>query len=279
MGTDDWLKFSALLRKLEIDAQDRGETGLAIFLSKPFQRLLKYPLLFQNLLFHTNPSTFGHESTLQMIAEVENIVRSIEDEKIQKEERDKTRDILARIEGLDRVKRLAGPKPSRVLVEERIRESGDDASKVSPPPLAGTTRAVGAFKRLSGVLQGGGGDFGGKKDIWLVIFNDVVLRCQRTGITSLPLGAACSSKAISLFGPQGGPKFNTTGRRNQSARLRNLYKFIRASDSSSEWRSSSDRIVVRLRIGLLATSVNLVKEWCQWKSKLCHSVVRKKLLS
>ena len=262
----DWLKFSAILRLLEMDAQDRGETGLAISLSKPFQRLLKYPLMFQNLLFYTNPLTSEYEDILQIVAEVENIVCSIQDLNIQKEERDKTRDILARIEGLDRVKRLAGPKPSRVLVEERIRESSDDASKALPPPLAGTTRAVRGktFKRLSDVLQEGGGDSGGKKDIWLVIFNDVVLRCQRTGTTSLPLGAACSSKAISLSGPQGGRKFNTIGRWNPSGRLRNLYKFIRASDSSSEWRSSSDGAVVRLRIGLFATSVNLVKVLKEW---------------
>lgn len=77
---------------------------MAISLSKPFQRLLKYPLLFQNLLFHTDPSTFEYESTLEMVAEVEKIVRSIEDEKIQKEERDKTRDVLARIEGLEKIK-------------------------------------------------------------------------------------------------------------------------------------------------------------------------------
>ena len=39
-----------------------------------------------------------------MVAEVEKIVRSIEDEKIQKEERDQTRDVFARIEGLEKVK-------------------------------------------------------------------------------------------------------------------------------------------------------------------------------
>lgn len=89
---------------MEDNAAEKGETGLAISLSKPFQRLLKYPLLFQNLLFHTDPSTFEYESTLEMVAEVEKIVRSIEDEKIQQEERDKTRDVLARIEGLDKVK-------------------------------------------------------------------------------------------------------------------------------------------------------------------------------
>ncbi|KAH9966729.1 hypothetical protein BC827DRAFT_693372 [Russula dissimulans] len=229
---DEWLKVCAFLRRLEIDAQDRGETGLAISLSKPFQRLLKYPLLFQNLLFHTDPSTFEYESTLQMVAEVENIVRSIEDEKIQKEERDKTRDILARIEGLDKVKQLAAPKPSRVLVEERMltpRETSD-ASKPSTPPQTGTVKAVKgktSLKRLSDVLQSGGGGVGGKKDMWLVVFNDVVLRCQRTGTTSLPLGSAHASRAISLPEPQGKSKYATTGRRNSSARPRNLYKFIK----------------------------------------------------
>lgn len=39
-----------------------------------------------------------------MVAEVEKIVRSIEDEKIQQEERDRTRDVLARIEGLEKSK-------------------------------------------------------------------------------------------------------------------------------------------------------------------------------
>jgi hypothetical protein len=230
---DEWLKVGAFLRKLESDAQDRGETGLAISLSKPFQRLLKYPLLFQNLLFHTDPSTFEYESTLHMVAEVENIVRSIEDEKIQKEERDKTRDILARIEGLDKVKQLAAPKPSRVLVEERMLAPRDlsDASKPSSPPPVGTTKAVrgkSSFKRLSDVLQNSGSGVGGKKDMWLVVFNDVVLRCQRTGTTSLPLGSAHASRANSLPELQGKSKYATTGRRNSTARPRNLYKFIKA---------------------------------------------------
>src|SRR5882762_5617118 len=83
---DEWIKVCSFIQRLEADASEKGETGLAISLSKPFQRLLKYPLLFQNLLFHTDPSTYEYESTLQMVAEVENIVRSIEDEKIQKKE-------------------------------------------------------------------------------------------------------------------------------------------------------------------------------------------------
>ncbi|KAJ7172536.1 hypothetical protein C8R46DRAFT_894930 [Mycena filopes] len=228
----EWQKVCKFLQKLEENASEKGETGLAITLSKPFQRLLKYPLLFQNLLFHTDPSTFEYESTLQMVAEVETIVRSIEDEKIQKEERDKTRDVFARIEGLDKVRQLALPKPSRVLIEERQctpGASGLSPSKPSsPPPVMGNkgVRGKSSFKRLSDVLHTGSG-IGGKKDLWFVVFNDVVLQCQRTGTTSLPLVAATYSRTNSLPELQGRSKYATTGRRNSHTKPRNLYKFLK----------------------------------------------------
>ncbi|KAL0947002.1 hypothetical protein HGRIS_013147 [Hohenbuehelia grisea] len=232
----EWQRVCRFLKKLEGDAADKGETGLAITLSKPFQRLLKYPLLFQNLLFHTDPSTFEYESTLQMVAEVETIVRSIEDEKIQKEERDKTRDVFARIEGLDKVRQLALPKPSRVLLDEKACFPGSSAltspSKVngSPPPASGGTRGVrgkSSFKRLSDVLGTSGNGVGGKKDLWLVVFNDVVLQCQRTGTTCLPLVSSTTSRTNSLPELQGKAKYATTGRRNAHTKPRNLYKFIK----------------------------------------------------
>ncbi|KAF4614817.1 hypothetical protein D9613_002957 [Agrocybe pediades] len=229
----EWQKVCKFLQKLEESAADKGETGLAITLSKPFQRLLKYPLLFQNLLFHTDPSTFEYESTLQMVAEVENIVRSIEDEKIQKEERDKTRDVFARIEGLDKVRQLALPKPSRVLLEERSCNLGLSAlnaspKSTSPPPVNSNgknVRGKSSFKRLSDVLTSNG--VGGKKDLWFVVFNDVVLQCQRTGTTSLPLVSSTTSRVNSLPELQGKAKYATTGRRNSSTKPRNLYKFIK----------------------------------------------------
>lgn len=230
----EWLKVCKSLQRLEELAADKGETGLAITLSKPFQRLLKYPLLFQNLLFHTDPSTFEYESTLQMVAEVETIVRSIEDEKIQKEDRDKTRDVFARIEGLDKVKQLAIPKPSRLLLEERqilgsVHGSGSPKGPgSSPPPVVNAKGVKGktSFRRLSDVLGTGSG-LGGKKDLWLVVFNDVVLRCQRTGTTSLPLVSGTNSRTNSLPEMQGKSKYSSTGRRNSHTRPRNLYKFIK----------------------------------------------------
>lgn len=234
------MKVCQYLQKLEITASEKGETGLAISLSKPFQRLLKYPLLFQNLLYHTDPSTFEYESTLQMVAEVETIVRSIEDEKIQKEERDKTRDVFARIEGLDKVKQLMVPKPSRVLVEERpltgvnpLTADTTSTRTTSTPPISSqnpkNVKGKTSFKRLSDVLQSNSNGVGGKKDLWLVVFNDVVLRCQRTGTTSLPLVAVSNSRTNSLPELQGKAKYATTGRRGTHTKPRNMYKFLKVS--------------------------------------------------
>ncbi|KDQ33219.1 hypothetical protein PLEOSDRAFT_1091376 [Pleurotus ostreatus PC15] len=231
----EWQRVCKALQKVEESAADKGETGLAITISKPFQRLLKYPLLFQNLLFHTDPSTYEYESTLQMVAEVETIVRSIEDEKIQKEERDKTRDVFARIEGLEKVKQLAMPKPSRVLIEERQcfpppPQPGQVGKLSSPPPSsAKNVRGKSSFKRLSDVLSNNSNGIGGKKDLWLVVFNDVVLQCQRTGTTSVPLvSGSSSSRTTSMPELQGNKtKYATTGRRNAQLKARNLYKFLK----------------------------------------------------
>ncbi|KIO32564.1 hypothetical protein M407DRAFT_105489 [Tulasnella calospora MUT 4182] len=244
-GAADWAKVCRLFKRLEEIASDKGETGLAISLSKPFQRLLKYPLMFQNLLFHTDPSTFEYEATLEMVGEVERIVRSIEDEKIQKEERDKTRDIFARIEGLEKVKLLAVPKPSRMLIEEKqiigvepsIPEAGGKGlmtmSQISASSASGkNVRTKSSFKRLSDVLgqTGGKNGVGGKNDLWLVRFNDVVLRCQRTGTTSLPLATGPSSGSRTSSMPDlgaGKAKYATTGRRASQLKPRNLYKFLK----------------------------------------------------
>ena len=267
---DQFLKIGAYLQRLEENAAERGETGLAISLSKPFQRLLKYPLMFQNLLYHTDPSTFEYESTLQMVAEVETIVRSIEDEKIQKEERDKTRDVLGRIDGLDKVKQLAVPKPSRVLVEERmVIQTGPSGSGASSPGVnGGKVRGKASFKRLSDVLQPGFSGVGGKKDLWLVVFNDVVLRCQRTGTTSLPIGGASYGRTNSMPEMQGKAKFGTTGRRNIQAKPRNLYKFLKVRFPIYTMLSASIDELYRSRPGTLATSSNHVRALLQWMSAL-----------
>jgi len=60
-----------------------------------------------------------------------------------------------------------------------------------------------------------------------VVFNDVVLRCQRTGTTSLPLVASTNSRTTSLPELQGKAKYATTGRRAAHTKPRNMYKFLK----------------------------------------------------
>jgi len=91
---------------------------------------------------------------------------------------------------------------------------------------AKNVRGKSSFKRLSDVLSSNNG-VGGKKDLWFVVFNDVVLQCQRTGTTSLPLVASTNSRVNSLPELQGKAKYATTGRKNVSTKPRNLYKFIK----------------------------------------------------
>ncbi|KAK0562152.1 hypothetical protein OC861_005473, partial [Tilletia horrida] len=323
---------------LEAIASERGEPGLALFISKPFQRLLKYPLLFQNLLFHTDPSTYEFESTVAMVVEVERIVRSIEDEKVSAEERDRTRDAFARIDGItDRA--VLKPRPDRTLIEEKpmydegpkraLSESRTEKigqteavmSELTSGPGGGprtsmknSTAASGvnggggqqesansslramlkskrSFRRLSDFLNtpgggtsndkaggssggnnggGGGGGGGGsglgtgntqtkapnlgsKRDLWIVRFSDVELRCQRTGTTTLPMvssaalqpeGSAPSN--MPTEGEEGVPDFASRSQyskerlralRNQTlrAKTRNLYKFV----GVQSWKSTA----------------------------------------
>lgn len=191
---DHLSKFGAYLRQLEQTAAEKGHVGLAIALSIPFQRLLIYPAMFQKLLFYTDPSSFEYERTLQMVVEVEAMVRSIKDEKVLKEESDKMRDVLRRIDGLEKVKPLSVPKPSRILMEEHL---------VTP----------------TGPSSSG---IGGRNDLWLIVFNDAVLRCRRTGITFLPIGDSMSEI-------QGKSRFAIASQKNSHAKPRNLYKFIKVA--------------------------------------------------
>ena len=171
------------IRRLEWNAAENGETGLVFSLSQPFQRLFQYRLIFQNLLFSTPFRSPEYENVLKVISEAEMTVGSIKDERIQEVERDMTRDVLARIKGLHTVKQLAVPKPSRVLIEERADERGW---------------------------------------VWFVVFNDVVLKCEWTGTTSLPGWGTYYSKVNSTpetATPADAIRVNPRGPRN-------LYKFI-----------------------------------------------------
>ncbi|KAJ3858455.1 hypothetical protein EV359DRAFT_52179 [Lentinula novae-zelandiae] len=231
-----------LLRTLDLLASNLGHTSLAISLSKPFQRLLKYPLLFQNLLYHTDPSTVEYESTLQMVAEIEVMVRGIEDEKVEWEDREKTRDVLGRIEwgegntgGGSAGKEWVGrPKPGRVLLHETVyvpTAPPPPSSSLSPIPIQ-IKKSKSSFRRLSDALSPKAFS---KKDLWVVHFNDVVLLCQRTGLTTVPIWSSTSNNTRSQTKEKGWdwkgkdpPGGGAQGKRQlRTVTPRNLYRFIK----------------------------------------------------
>ena len=289
---------------LEACAAEQGFAGLSIFVSMPFQRLLKYPLLFQNLLFHTDPSTHEFENTVAMVVEVERLVRSIEDEKVNAEERDKTRDVFARIDGItDR--QVLRPRPDRILIEETALydeharralsesapkdgradmyfsdseggESSTESSRHRSGPrnssnqsgLRAALRSKRSYRRLSDFVtseearssMSKAPAMGSKKDLWLIRFSDVEIKCQRIGVTALPMVSTAALRNTDdgvELGQDGVADFSTRSKdsrerlkalRNTTlrAKTRNLYKYV----SVVAWRNVALRHVDAGREGL-----------------------------
>ena len=204
---DQLLNVGVRLRQLEENAVEKGEVGLVIALAKPFQRLIKYHLLFRNLLFHADLTTSKYNGVLKMVTEIETIASlGIEDVGIGQKDRLDLWDVLGRIDGLDKVKQLAVPKSSRILVNERR-------------VLAGTSGSG-----FNGVEDRIGGD----GDLWFVVFNDVVLRCQRIATIPLPGWGAIWSTTSPTPVTREASKLAATVRIRPPPEPGNLYKFLEA---------------------------------------------------
>ena len=275
------LPLTSLWQSLEAAAAERGECGLSIFLSMPFQRLLKYPLLFQNLLFHTDPSMYEFENTVGMVVDVERIVRSIEDEKTNSEERDRLRDAFARIDGItDR--QVLRPRADRLLIEEYAlydesprralsesapiegRNSSDSAPNVrgtgaaasATPGLRAAIKSKRSYRRLSDFLTNDTAtktpSMGSKRDVWIVRFSDVELRCQRVGVTALPMASSAVLTAPDADGKAGAapaPGDSTATPDNSES----------AGDFAARSKESKERLKALRNTTLRAKTRNLYK--------------------
>ncbi|TFK63088.1 Dbl homology domain-containing protein [Pluteus cervinus] len=241
-NSSDWDNVCTAISQLEQDAAERGETGLATALVKPLHRLLKYPRLLQGLLANTDPSTFEYTSTHEVLVEMQDLIKGIEDEMIQQGRRDRTREVLTRIEGLDRVPLLAHPPPSRVFVEETIyaRQPATQADGAEPVPKFGRRIrlppwVVNSLKPSLSSRFGGNRDrAGGQNDLWTITFNDVVLVCQRTGVAPSPSSASKHGKK----------------KKHSYAQSKNLYKFVKVE----RWQKEVDSRDQQLHHGVPSAS-------------------------
>lgn len=193
-------------------------------------------------------SAQADDGLLQLACEIDAIVRTIENEKASEEDRARTRDVWARIDGInDRA--LLSPRPDRLLVSESAmwssymtagsavaaaRRTFSDASRTVDEALhTSVDNKKKTVRRLSDMTGMGGnnkdnGDkkkkqpsIGSKRDVWLVTFTDVVIRCQRVGVTKLPMQNVLDARGQA-------PLSMKDNRRRAvllSNKERNLYKF------------------------------------------------------
>lgn len=118
---------------------------------------------------------------------------------------------------------LMAPRSERLLIEEvplwQARPGPQSRSVSDATSSAPLSKPKKATRRLSDFMTTDSGkeketkqpSVGSKRDIWLIYLTDVVIRCQRTGVTQHPIGAMTVSP----------------GKKNsKDAKKRNLYKFI-----------------------------------------------------
>lgn len=177
-----------------------------------------------------------------MVDEVQKIVRSIEDEKSTNEERERTRDAWARIDGFEKTKTLMAPKPNRLLVSETS----------ARPTAAAPERRLKERKshhRLSDILKGK------SAELWVVRFTDVSLLCELVGTTTLPISTMKEGDKAARRMSQA-----ASARRHQSLRVRNLYKFVKVHEWHEARPSPTPTAAPRLSLGFPRRSLGGVAE-------------------
>ena len=142
--------------------------------------------------------------------------------------------------------------------------------------LPGLSKEKTSFKRLSDVLQGGGG-VGGKKDMWLVVFSAMLCYVVNALVRLLSLWEV----PMLLQGRI--PCLRSKESPNTLLQAAETHPRGHGISTNSSRRAPIffpkgrhlTALSFRLRIGLLATSSNPVKASCQWKSKLHLNFVMK----
>lgn len=109
----------------------------------------------------------------------------------------------------------------------RTLQSLEEAQSAAQADSASSADKKKTVRRLSDMLgselnkekqkKQGQPSIGSKRDVWLVSFTDVVIRCQRVGVTKLPMGSRSSLSTSSS------KRASVT----LSNRERNLYKFLK----------------------------------------------------
>src|SRR5581483_1810194 len=92
-------KLGRIVRKQQKSPSCRN-MPLTTYLLKPFQRLLKYPLLITNLLKGTDKEGFDYENTVSLKTKLDDVLSDVEEQKRSHDNMERLRELETRIHGL-----------------------------------------------------------------------------------------------------------------------------------------------------------------------------------
>ncbi|CAI2162348.1 13708_t:CDS:2 [Funneliformis geosporum] len=163
-------KLGKLVRKQQKQTQCRN-MPLTTYLLKPFQRLLKYPLLITNLLKCTDKDSFDFNKTVSLKSKLDEVLSNVEEQKRSHDNMERLRELETRIHGLGSF-RLA------INNRQLLREvpACQNLSELKKQPsfrksLTVTSAPMSSSKRHS------------VRNLYALECNDIVLLAERTGIT------------------------------------------------------------------------------------------------
>ncbi|CAG8610172.1 14336_t:CDS:2 [Acaulospora colombiana] len=145
---------------------------LSTYLLKPFQRLLKYPLLISNLLKCTDKEGFDYENTVSLKTKLDNVLNDVEEQKRAHDNMERLRELENRIHGLGHF-RLA------VNNRQLLRESPACQNSLSlkkQPSLRKSLTVMSDPSQHSNRRHS-------VRNLYTLECNDIVLLAERTGVT------------------------------------------------------------------------------------------------
>lgn len=164
-------KLGRLVKKQQKLATCRN-MPLSTYLLKPFQRLLKYPLLIMNLLKCTDKDGFDYENTVSLKTKLDQVLNDVEEQKRAHDNMERLRELETRIQGLG---------PFRLAVNNRqlLRES---PACQNLPSLKKQPSLRKSLTVMSDPAQNSNRRHS-VRNLYTLECNDIVLLAERTGVT------------------------------------------------------------------------------------------------
>uniref|UniRef100_A0A1D1Z1D3 Rho1 guanine nucleotide exchange factor 2 n=1 Tax=Anthurium amnicola TaxID=1678845 RepID=A0A1D1Z1D3_9ARAE len=164
-------KLGRLVRKQQKSPSCRN-MPLTTYLLKPFQRLLKYPLLITNLLKGTDKEGFDYENTVSLKTKLDDVLTDVEEQKRSHDNMQRLRELETRIHGLGHFRLAIN---NRQLLKESPACQKSITLKKQPSlrkSLTVMSLPTTNPKRHS------------VRNLYTLECNDIVLLAERTGVTS-----------------------------------------------------------------------------------------------